>query len=435
VTDGTGDAKKALSESLRRVEGILEALPSDAARDLKVRIANLRTLMLEQRPPAIVLVGRRGSGKSSLVNALVGSKVAELGHVVGQTGRGRWIDVTTDGGTLSVLDTRGVQEGSRPVEDDDAKTPLASILTELERKAPDVVLLVVRATDVDSAIEGDLDALAEVLRAADRTHRTIPPVIAAVTHADVLEPKTLALHAKVPEPAREGSAPDPDREEKLAHVRLAESTIEDKLRARPALAPHVRRAIAVSSYLSFRADGTVRADERWRIAELCEIVFAALPAQGKAAFARVSRVRALQDSIAKDLTRATATLCAGVAAIPIPIADALPLTTLQAGLVASIAYLSGRSFEAKTAAEFLGAIGMNVGAAFAMREAARALVKYLFPGAGSVVSAGVAFTGTMALGAAARAYFIWDEPIDRARKVFEDRKTRKDAERSPDRDE
>lgn len=417
------DAKKALSESLRRLEGILEALPSDAARDLKARIANLRALMLEQRPPALVLVGRRGAGKSSLVNALVGAKVAELGHVRGQTGRGRWIDVKTNDGALSVLDTRGVQEGSRPVEDDDAKTPLASILAELERKAPDVVVLVVRATDVDSAVEGDLDALAEVLRAVDRTHRAAPPVIVAVTHADLLEPKGVALHVAAPKDAPK----DDDREEKLGHVRLAEATIDEKLRARPYW-PQIKRTLAVSSYLSFRGDGAVRADERWRVAELSEAVFANLPAEGKAAFARVSRVKALLDSIAKDLTRATATLCAGVAAIPIPIADALPLTTLQAGLVASIAYLSGRALEARTAAEFLGAIGMNVGAAFALREAARALVKYIFPGAGSVVSAGVAFTGTMALGAAARAYFIWDEPIERARKVFEDRKAREDAE-------
>ena len=82
------------------------------------------------------------------------------------------------------------------------------------------------------------------------------------------------------------------------------------------------------------------------------------------------------------------------------------LTTLQTGLVASIAYLSGRKMEKRTATEFFGALGMNLGAAFALREAARALIKYVAPGAGSVISAGVAFTGTMALGAAARSYFV-----------------------------
>jgi len=403
-------ARKTVAESLKRLESLLSALPGDAAKDLRARIANLRGLMLEQRPPALALVGRRGAGKSSLLNAIVGEKVAELGHVRGQTGRGRWLDLKTERGSLSVLDTRGIQEGSRPAEDDDAKTPLASILVELERKAPDVVVFVVRASDVDSAIDADLDALERILSATNDTHKITPPVIAAITHADLLEPKTTALHAS--------KTGDPGREEKLVHVKLAERTLEEKMRARHAIAPHWKGALCISAYLSFRSDGTVRADERWRIKDFGETVFNQLPTEGKAAFARLSQARALQDSIAKDLTSATATLCAGVAALPVPIADVITLTSLQAGLVASIAYLSGRTIERKTLSEFFGALGVNVGAAFALRETARALVKYLFPGAGSVVSAGVAFTGTMALGAAARSYFVWGEPIERAKKIF-----------------
>lgn len=411
------DARKAVAESLRRLETLLGSLPSDAARDLKTRIANLRGLMIEQRPPALALVGRRGAGKSSLLNALVGEKVAELGHVRGQTGRGRWFEVTTERGSLSILDTRGIQEGSKPAEDDDARTPLGSILSELEKKAPDIIVFVVRATDVDSAIDGDLDALEQVLRAIERTHKVMPPVVAVITHADMLEPKAVQLHAK----GSNGTA-DPDREEKLGHVTLAERTLEDKVRTRGPIAPHLKGAICVSTYFSFRTDGTLRADERWRIPELGETLFKNLPNEGKAAFARLSQARALQDSIARDLTSATATLCAGVAALPVPIADVLTLTTLQAGLVASIAYLSGRKLEARTVSEFFGALGMNLGAAFALREAARALIKYVFPGAGSVVSAGVAFTGTMALGAAARSYFVWDEPIEKAKKIMDRRR-------------
>jgi uncharacterized protein (DUF697 family) len=65
-----------------------------------------------------------------------------------------------------------------------------------------------------------------------------------------------------------------------------------------------------------------------------------------------------------------------------------------------------------------------VGAAFVLREAARALIKFVFPAGGALVSAGVAFAGTMALGAAAKAYFVHGQPIDAARKVFEDEKRR-----------
>ena len=411
-----GTARKEIADSLRRLETLLGMLPSDAARDLRGRIGTLRTLMVEQRPPALALVGRRGAGKSSLVNALVGNKVAELGHVRGQTGKGRWFDVETPRGPLALLDTRGVQEGSRPREDDDARTPLASILSELGRRAPDAVVFVVRAIDVDSAIDGDLDALAAVLRGTERAHKTAPPVVAAITHADMLEPKGVRLPEGAPDPS------DADLEEKLAHVALAERTLEDKLRARPDIAPHAKRVVAVSTYLSFRPDGTLRADERWHVDALSRALYDHLPTEGRAAFARLSQARGLQDEVATDLTRATATLCAGIAAVPIPVADVIPLTTLQAGLVASIAWVSGRPMDTKAASEFLGALGLNVGAAVALREAARALVKYVFPGAGSVVSAGVAFAGTMALGAAAKAYFVHGEPIEVAKRIFRDRK-------------
>ncbi len=108
------DPLKTLARAIVRLEELLERLPVELARDLRVRIATLRVVMLEKRPPALVLVGRRGAGKSSLVNALFGAKVAELGHVTAQTGRGRWYDYERDGGAMSILDTRGVQEGSLP---------------------------------------------------------------------------------------------------------------------------------------------------------------------------------------------------------------------------------------------------------------------------------------------------------------------------------
>src|SRR5579863_5784705 len=106
------DTLKMLARAIARIEELLERLPLDVARDLRARIATLRTVMLEKRPPALVLVGRRGAGKSSLINALLGAKVAELGHVTAQTGKGRWYDVEKSGGVMSILDTRGLQEGS-----------------------------------------------------------------------------------------------------------------------------------------------------------------------------------------------------------------------------------------------------------------------------------------------------------------------------------
>src|SRR5437868_6976371 len=115
--DDEHKTRKVIAENIRRVEEMLQFLPLPAATviDLRAKIALLRTILLEQRAPAFALVGRRGAGKSSLVNALFGARVAEVGHVKAQTGRGKWFDYVSERGTISVLDTRGIQEGSRPL--------------------------------------------------------------------------------------------------------------------------------------------------------------------------------------------------------------------------------------------------------------------------------------------------------------------------------
>src|SRR5580658_2312954 len=204
-------ALKALARAIARLEELLDRLPLEVSKDLRGRIATLRTVLLEKRPPALVLVGRRGAGKSSLVNALFGAKMAELGHVTAQTGRGRWYDYRHDGGAMSILDTRGVQEGSTPAETDEAKSALESISLELRAKAPDVVVYVAKASEVDAAVDPDLDALERVYDEVRRSHQAAPPLVTVVTHCDLLEPKSATLH-------RPGSAPRDDLAEKLRHV-------------------------------------------------------------------------------------------------------------------------------------------------------------------------------------------------------------------------
>src|SRR5580698_2784996 len=227
------DPLKTLARAIVRLEELLDRLPVEVARDLRGRIATLRTVLLEKRPPALVLVGRRGAGKSSVVNALFGAKVAELGHVTAQTGKGRWYQYERGGGTMSILDTRGVQEGSLPAEADDAKSALESIAIELRTQAPDVVVFVAKASEVDAAIDADLDALERVVDEIRRAHRVEPPIVAVVTHCDLLEPKSTRLHERDKE-LRE------DVDEKMRHVTLAENAVAQKIDTREKLrARHV----------------------------------------------------------------------------------------------------------------------------------------------------------------------------------------------------
>lgn len=420
--DSAEDAAKTrelIAANIRRVEELLRFLPlSDATvNDLRAKIGLVRTILLEQRAPAFALVGRRGAGKSSLVNALFGAKVADVGHVKAQTGRGKWFEHTSERGSISVLDTRGVQEGSTPAENDAANDAVASIIVELKKRVPDVILFLVKATEADSAVDADLDALERVYAEVEREYRFRPPLVALATHCDVLEPKNVKLHAQIAQSPEE-------TEEKLARVAEVEHHLETKIKERPKLAPHLVWTRGLSTYLSFGKDDAVRTDERWRVEELVGTLFKHLPDAGRGTFVRIARVRGLQEELASNLTRATAAICAGIAAVPIPVADVIPITTLQVTLIAGIAWLSGRPQDRRAAAEFLGAIGANVGLGFAFREGARALIKFAFPGAGSMVSGAVAFAGTLAVGAAARSYFLRGTSIEDAKKSFYAKKTR-----------
>jgi predicted GTPase len=391
------DGLKSLARTIARLEELLERLPLDVAKDLRLRVATLRTVLLDKRPPALVLVGRRGAGKSSLVNALLGAHVAELGHVTAQTGRGRWYTFERGGAAVRVLDT------------------LQSIAVEIRAQAPDVIVFVAKASEVDAAVDADLDALETVATEIRRAHRLEPPILAVVTHCDLLEPKATKLH----EPKSER---EEDLDEKKRHVTLAEHALARKIEARDRLRERHVATVGVSAYMSWRTDGSLRADERWHIEDLASKLFDHLPDAGRAELARATQARAVQEELAKRLTSATAALCAGVAALTFIPLDVVTLTALQVGMVAGIAWIGGRNLDRKDASEFMGGLGLQVGAAVGMRQVARSIIKFLLPAGGAVVSAAVAFAGTSAIGSAATAYYIRGVSLSDARRIFRRRK-------------
>jgi GTP-binding protein Era len=133
-----------------------------------------------------------------------------------------------------------------------------------------------------------------------------------------------------------------------------------------------------------------------------------LPSALQDAFIAAQRVDLrLKERRIRALIYSKAGICAAVALAPIPVADILVLTPIQMAMVATIGYFHGVEVSADRAGELMGVMGTGVG----LREAARQLVK-LVPGYGLVVSAGIAFAGTVALGETAHLWFSRQMKVD-----------------------
>ena len=142
-----------------------------------------------------------------------------------------------------------------------------------------------------------------------------------------------------------------------------------------------------------------------------------LPNEARVEMIRISRDREAQAQIAQMLVKSTSAICTAVGAQPIPLADLPILTTLQLVMVSGIMYIAGRERSLRAATEFVGALGVNVGAGMLLREGARAVLKF-FPGWGNVVCGMVAGAGTYALGRAAIVYFLEGVSLNDARRIY-----------------
>jgi uncharacterized protein (DUF697 family) len=139
--------------------------------------------------------------------------------------------------------------------------------------------------------------------------------------------------------------------------------------------------------------------------------------EARVEMARIAQDRAAQGEIAQTLVKSTSAICAAIGAQPIPLADLPILTALQLTMVAGVMYISGRERSLRAATEFVGALGVNVGAGMILREGARALLKF-FPGWGNVVCGAVAGAGTYAMGRAAIVYFLEGLSLKDARRAY-----------------
>jgi len=396
---------KDINEVLTEIfDELLKGIPKVLKDVIKKQLAILKDLF-KNRPPRIMIIGRRGAGKSSLVNAIFGEKVAETGAVLAQTPKVEWYQYQTQCGEMQILDTRGLSDSQ---DDRDSQDALSEIYSAIDYACPDVILFVGKAKEVDAGILQDLEKVAKIHSYISEKYNYQTPIIGLVSQVDELDPAIIM--------------PPYNDDEKQKNITDAVNQIEIQMRTAKIDSLKVF-PISTLAYYDKLDNKIVTYNRYWNVDLLINYLIETLPKEAQVELARLTRLTYFQKTFSRQIITTTAFACGTIAVIPIPVADFLPITGTQVSMIIGIAYIGGKKLSLQTAKDFLVALGANIGAAFVLKEVASALSKIVFPGVGGVVSASVAATGTWAIGEAAIAYFIDEKSIEEAKAIFKNVKT------------
>lgn len=392
-----------LEDLFKTVLGNVDKLKVSSKNKSHIReeIIGLQSFVVGARPARIAIVGRRGAGKSSLINAIFGEERATVGDYTSQTGAGKWYLFENELGGIDILDTRGLGESHRPQEGTEADTPIEEVKKSIAGKCPDVILFLCKGKEVGARIDEDLLQLKELKREILVKHAYEVPIIGIVTQVDELAPASVT----------EAPFNDIKKQENIA---ATVKILEEKMTEIIAVPVQV---IPISAYVEYETCEIVY-DRRWNIDLLLDYLITELPREAQVIIAKLSKVKSVQKKLARNIGKSVMGVTGLIGATPVPIADLPIITGLQLSMIGTIAMISGKKLNKKTLIEFLGAMGVNVGVGVALRTISRQLVK-LIPGAGSVISAGIASAGTYALCEAAIAYFIDNKSKEEAKEMYE----------------
>ena len=356
---------------IERLEGFLGKLPETIRRPVMHELTPLKELFLQQRAPRFVLTGSSRLPLLQVVSTLFAWTPPETPNVLMELFRWHAIDLSGRG-TISFLDARGADPHTAPKILDELKTAPADILLHLADDALDEI---------------ELENLTTFRNANPPNHD--PKVVGIVWREDSGRARR----------RQNGDRP-------VAPVSTLRTKLQAALQDRPGIGSQLLQVVELP-------DPPAAASAQ----QLMTLLARSIANEARVEMARIAQDRAAQSEIAQSLVKSTTAICAAIGAQPIPLADLPILTALQLAMVAGVMYISGRERSLRAATEFVGALGVNVGAGMILRESARALLKF-FPGWGNVVCGAVAGAGTYAIGRTAIVYFLEGLSLKDARRAY-----------------
>ncbi len=425
--------KKFYIKAGEMIDKLPDAIPEKTRTLLKDTILgdkDLKNLMEgidSHRPPRIFLIGRTGVGKSSLINALCGSYVANVSDTRSCTENAKIFECKDkDRVLMEMLDTRGIAESESL---DNTITAEEMLINQINEFSPDVAILMLNCTHRDD-VNSDVQFLKKVTKTYSEINKLKLPVVVVVNKCDEMAPTRYKNPVEYPE----------IKVNKINEVVQYYKGIIMKNGLK------IDNIIAVSSLIDWQTpDGMeidvenidnlpqydidnlqIAFDGRYRIEELLDILEEAiLDFEAQMGLRMASRLNEVVDRLAKHLIKIFSGISATVALTPIPVSDIYILLIIQSVLVSLIASLSGRDISLETSKEFILSMGGIAGAGYVFRLVAQQATKFLnavWPGSGSAVSSAIAASGTLAIGKAAIAYYLDDKTMDEAKRKFEEAK-------------
>lgn len=407
-----------LSQMLESVTGYIEnlldnldvAIPDQAKKMIIDIIESKETKAIvdsikNRRPPRIVLMGRSGVGKSSLINAMFGSYLAETSAVDVGTLQHGFFQYTKDGKVIfEIIDTRGISENLNKLSNS-AEDDLDHVIEDFR---PDAFLFLTNGAD-RSTLRKD----AEELKKRFNRMKLKPPLITVITRVDELDPSRI-------------KDPKEYTDQKLENIKLKRQQVQHVLNDVGLSESFI---VPVSAYVEWNHESpkiltveereklSIAFDGRYNIDELINVLEDNIDFSAAIDLMFNRRIDLAIEKIADKFVQSFSLASLAIGASPIPVADILILLPIQIVEVVLIGYLSGNKVDAKSAREFIVSLGAVFLFGFSLKFVAQQGVKLLnvVPGAGSAISGSVAYSGTYSIGKAAIAYYIKGDSLEEAK--------------------
>ncbi len=174
----TDELRQALESS---IQSSIEDLPLPLKFLAKQIFKNqLQQWSKQRRIPKIAFYGRSGAGKSSLINAILGQRVADVGVARATTKDLEPYEYQRNGWKLEFIDSRGVGDSA-----DNAAFQLA--IDHIIKQRVDILLFVIPA-DERGYVRNDVKFLTALQQKHQKAHKVKLPIVLVINKIDQIDP-------------------------------------------------------------------------------------------------------------------------------------------------------------------------------------------------------------------------------------------------------